>query len=316
LHHPLTLLNQSYFNCKQFQTIGATGKERILEVERLIKLQVKRIIFYLYRHFFFNPLHMLSLLTILYTIKTNETNLLDAINYIKQQSFKQQQFEDFVEKLKQIQSTQAITLLDLIIQHEQDITIMDQSADESLTYIQALHKPRLSKSSSFTTANIQQLIMDQDHDTQTSTTSQPSTITGFMTTGNAGYNLLSSSNQSASQSTNNTNTTNTNNNRRVNFLDTTNPAITSQMRTDMQGIDALATLLQNTLQTSFHNKPAAHRPFTPDEVNNMPVRGYADTLRNNYITAPKLSERDIHQIRFILAIYDDREIFTFIKVDK
>jgi hypothetical protein len=39
----------------------------------------------------------------------------------------------------------------------------------------------------------------------------------------------------------------------VNFLDAQNANISQQMRQDYPGIDALATLLQTTLQTSIHS---------------------------------------------------------------
>jgi hypothetical protein len=38
----------------------------------------------------------------------------------------------------------------------------------------------------------------------------------------------------------------------------------------------------------------------------MPIKDYVNHLKDNYITSNKLSERDIHQIRFVLAVYDDR----------
>jgi hypothetical protein len=94
--------------------------------------------------------------------------------------------------------------------------------------------------------------------------------------------------------------------RRVNFLPLQNDGITQQIRTDMPGIDALAALLQTTLQTAIHTKPSSNAPYTPDQVNNMPIKDYVQHLKDNYITSNKLSERDIYQIRFIIAVYDDR----------
>jgi hypothetical protein len=95
-------------------------------------------------------------------------------------------------------------------------------------------------------------------------------------------------------------------NRRVNFLPLQNDNISQQTRNDMPGIDALAALLQTTLQTAVHSKPSAHQPFTPDQVNSMPIKDYVNHLRDNYVTSTKLSDRDIHQLRFIIAVYDDR----------
>ena len=94
--------------------------------------------------------------------------------------------------------------------------------------------------------------------------------------------------------------------RRVNFLPLQNDGIPPQIRTDMPGIDALAALLQTTLQSAIHTKPSNHVAYTPDQVNNMPIKDYVNHLRDNYIISNKLTERDIHQIRFIIAVYDDR----------
>jgi hypothetical protein len=96
------------------------------------------------------------------------------------------------------------------------------------------------------------------------------------------------------------------NSRRVNFLPLQNDGIPHHIRNDMPGIDALAALLQTTLQTAIHSKPSTNVPYTPDQVNSMPIKDYVNHLRDNYIISNKLSERDIHQIRFVLAVYDDR----------
>jgi hypothetical protein len=63
-----------------------------------------------------------------------------------------------------------------------------------------------------------------------------------------------------------------------------NENISQQVRDEYPGIDALAALLQTTLQTSIHTKPSTHTPFTPDQVNSMPIKDYVDHLKNNDVT--------------------------------
>jgi hypothetical protein len=75
--------------------------------------------------------------------------------------------------------------------------------------------------------------------------------------------------------------------RRVNFLPLQNDGISQQIRNDMPGIDALAALLQTSLQTAIHSKPSTNVPYTPDQVNSMPVKEYVHHLRDNYITSNK-----------------------------
>ena len=55
-----------------------------------------------------------------------------------------------------------------------------------------------------------------------------------------------------------------------------------------------------------HQKPNAIKPLTTDDVNNLPVKDFAASLESMYLQAPKLHDRDIHQIRFILAMYEER----------
>jgi hypothetical protein len=51
---------------------------------------------------------MKSLLSIVFTIETNELNLKEVKDYIfRQSSFRQQQFEDFVNQLKSIHTSQS-----------------------------------------------------------------------------------------------------------------------------------------------------------------------------------------------------------------
>jgi hypothetical protein len=59
---------------------------------------------------------MLTLNTIVYTIKTNELDLTAAKDYIfRQSSFRQQQFEEFVDQLKSIPSAQSQELKSLFL---------------------------------------------------------------------------------------------------------------------------------------------------------------------------------------------------------
>jgi hypothetical protein len=97
-----------------------------------------------------------------------------------------------------------------------------------------------------------------------------------------------------------------NNSRRVNFQQPTNAAITTQLRTAIPSIDAITALFQYTLSSTIHTKPSQIKVFTIDEVNDMPIAIFAETLEQQYLLAPKLSERDIYQIRFALAMYKDR----------
>jgi hypothetical protein len=237
---------------------------------------------------------MLSLESIVCTIKTNESNLNQIKEYIfRQSSFRQQAFENFVNQLKSINTTQSIELLQLLLDNEAHITITDQFDSADQTHIEALHNTRVPKSQSFTFANRQQMGSDSQStitDNQMGTRQQQQQDTPI--------NIIT---PSASQSQ-----TQQASARRVNFLPLQNDGITQQIRTDMPGIDALAALLQTTLQTAIHTKPSSNAPYTPDQVNNMPIKDYVQHLKDNYITSNKLSERDIYQIRFIIAVYDDR----------
>jgi hypothetical protein len=212
---------------------------------------------------------MLSLQTIVYTIKTNEVNLEAAKDYIfRQSSFRQQQFEDFVNQLKSIQTTQSQELLQSLIQNEAHITIVDQFEPSDPTNIEALHQTRVPKSPSFTTANQLQQQMDSDSqstipDNQLSALNQQQQ--DVITPPNI---ITPSASQSQQQ-----------NNRRVNFLPLQHEGIPQQIRNDMPGIDALAALLQTTLQTAIHTKPSSNQAFTPDQVNNMPIKDYVNHLK-------------------------------------
>lgn len=63
-------------------------------------------------------------------------------------------------------------------------------------------------------------------------------------------------------------------------------------------------MFNTTLQSAIHDKPSSIKVYTVDEINDMPVRSFAHSLEQQYLTAPKLSERD-KQIRFAEAIYND-----------
>jgi hypothetical protein len=235
---------------------------------------------------------MQSLTAIVYSIKTNEVNLDQAKDYIfRQSSFRQQQFEDFVNQLKSIQTTQSHELLQLLLDNESHITIVDQFDPSDTIHIEALHNTRVPKSPSFTSANQQQMESDSQStipDNQLGNRQQQQQATP--------PNIITPSASQSQQS----------NSRRVNFLPLQNDGIPHHIRNDMPGIDALAALLQTTLQTAIHSKPSTNVPYTPDQVNSMPIKDYVNHLRDNYIISNKLSERDIHQIRFVLAVYDDR----------
>jgi len=240
---------------------------------------------------------MQSLLTIVYKIKTNELDLKEAKDFIfRQSSFRQQQFEDFVNQLKSIPTPQSQELQKALFDNESHITISDQFESSDPTHIEALHTTRVPKSPSFTSANIIHQQMDSD---------SQSTIPDNQLGGRQQQqqqdvqtpsNIITPSASKSQQQ----------NNRRVNFLPLQNDGIPQQIRNDMPGIDALAALLQTTLQTAIHTKPSSNNAYTPDQVNNMPIKDYVNHLRDYYITSNKLSERDIHQIRFVLAVYDDR----------
>ena len=71
-------------------------------------------------------------------------------------------------------------------------------------------------------------------------------------------------------------------------------------------IEQMINVFEKKLSRAFHNKPTDVKQLTIDDVNNMPVKDFAKTLSSMYLHATKLSERDIHQIRFILAMYEER----------
>ena len=93
--------------------------------------------------------------------------------------------------------------------------------------------------------------------------------------------------------------------RQVNF--NLNPLVKEiSEKCDNAPLEQLIGVFEKTLSNAFHQKPNAIKPFTTDDVNALPVKDFADSLANMYLQAPKLHERDIHQIRFILAMYDER----------
>jgi hypothetical protein len=243
---------------------------------------------------------MPSLLEIIYTLKTNETNLEEAKDYIfRQASFRQQAFEDFVNQIKSIQTDKSQQLLNILIENEAHITIIDQFISTDPTHIEALHTTRVPKSRSFTTANQMQQQMDSDSQStipDNQMGNQPRQQQPDQQNILTPPNIVTPS-QSQSQQQQN---------RRVNFLPLQHDGIPQQIRDDTPGIDALATLLQSTLQTAIHVKPSAVQAYTPEQVNNMPIKDYVNHLKDHYVTSNKLSERDIYQIRFVIAVYDDR----------
>ncbi len=90
---------------------------------------------------------MLSLSTIVYTVTTNEANIQEALDYILRHSFRQAKIEQFVEQITRIQSTQAQSLLKLLVKNEHHITILDQIDDESPTHIDSSNRCQSSSSS-------------------------------------------------------------------------------------------------------------------------------------------------------------------------
>lgn len=46
--------------------------------------------------------------------------------------------------------------------------------------------------------------------------------------------------------------------RRVNFTQSNNPLVSSQLRSDVPSIDAITTLLASTLQSAIHTKPSTN----------------------------------------------------------
>ena len=71
-------------------------------------------------------------------------------------------------------------------------------------------------------------------------------------------------------------------------------------------IEQLIGVFEKTLSNAFHNKPNAIKPLNSDDVNKLPVKDYAQHITATYLQSPQLHDRDIHQIRFILAMYDGR----------
>jgi hypothetical protein len=173
---------------------------------------------------------MQSLQQIIYQITTNETNLKEAKDYIfRQSSFKQQTFENFVNQLENIQSSQAQELLQTLIENEHQITITDQMDEETPTHIEALQTTRVAKSPSFTSASILQQRMDSDSqstitDNQLGQQQHQQLHINQQTPPNIITPLTSQSQQSQQS------------NRRGNFLPLQNDNIPPNIRNDMPGI--------------------------------------------------------------------------------
>jgi hypothetical protein len=195
---------------------------------------------------------MLSLNTIVYTIKTNELDLTAAKDYIfRQSSFRQQQFEDFVNQLKSIPTTQSQELIQALIDNEANIAISDQFQSSDPTHIESLHQTRVPKSPSFTTANQLQQQMDSD--------SQSTITDNQLGQRNQQQDVLTPPNiitPSASQSQQQ-------NNRRVNFLPLQHDGIPQPIRNDMPGIDALAVYYKQHFKQQY---TLNHPPIKPSHL--------------------------------------------------
>jgi hypothetical protein len=256
--------------------------------------------------------------TIINNAKTNHLNTSIAIEFVTSSTHKQTDLELLIDELKSIQTIKATQLLKLIQQNEKYITILHS---DTQTHIQALHTPRVSKSSSATISNLDQLQFEQSQAISKATSIstiqtendyviedpfQESRQTSRSTS--PLMQMQSSSQTSGGQPTTTQNVPQASgqSSRRVNFTQPTNAAITQQLRTDVPSIDAITALFQSTLSSAIHTKPSNIKVYTIEEINDMPTRDFAHTLEQQYLMAPKLSERDIYQIRFALAMYKDR----------
>ena len=85
-----------------------------------------------------------------------------------------------------------------------------------------------------------------------------------------------------------------------------NPEIRTIASNMDEPLEQLIGVFEKTLSNAFHNKPNAIKSFSTDDVNALPVKDYAQHLSTMYLQSAQLHDRDIHQIRFILAMYDER----------
>jgi hypothetical protein len=81
-------------------------------------------------------------------------------------------------------------------------------------------------------------------------------------------------------------------------------AASTELHHTVPHLDEMVQLLTTSLQTAIHQAPS--KALTVNQLNQLPIEDMAKHLEATYIISPSLSERDIHQIRFILHMYKHR----------